>query len=32
VKTGKGLGAPIMCDVKTMSVRVADDKLQVNLT
>jgi nitrite reductase/ring-hydroxylating ferredoxin subunit len=32
VKTGKGLGAPIMCDLKTMPVRIIDDKLQVKLT
>lgn len=31
VKTGKGLGAPIICDVKTFPVRVSNDKLQINL-
>ncbi|MEA2980855.1 MAG: naphthalene 1,2-dioxygenase ferredoxin component [Alphaproteobacteria bacterium] len=31
VKTGKGLGAPILCDVKTLPVRVADDKIQVSV-
>ena len=31
VKTGKGLGAPITCDVKTMAVRLAGDKLQINM-
>jgi len=32
VKTGKGLGAPITCDVKTLAVRVQDGVIQVNLT
>jgi nitrite reductase/ring-hydroxylating ferredoxin subunit len=32
IKTGKGLGAPITCDVKTVPVRVSGDKLQINLT
>jgi nitrite reductase/ring-hydroxylating ferredoxin subunit len=31
VKTGKGLGAPITCDVRTLPVRVEDDVIQVNL-
>jgi nitrite reductase/ring-hydroxylating ferredoxin subunit len=32
VKTGKGLGAPITCDVKTYLVRVQGDAIQVNVT
>jgi len=31
VKTGKGLGAPITCDVRTLPVRVEDGVIQVNL-
>lgn len=31
VKTGKGLGAPITCDVKTYPVRVEGDAVQVNV-
>jgi nitrite reductase/ring-hydroxylating ferredoxin subunit len=31
VKTGKGLGAPITCDVRTLPVRVEDGAIQVNL-
>lgn len=30
-KTGRGLGAPITCDVKTVPVRVSDNKIQINL-
>ena len=31
VKTGKGLGAPIPCDVKTLPVRIEDNDIQVNV-
>jgi apoptosis-inducing factor 3 len=31
VKTGKGLGAPITCDLKTFPVRVEGDAVQVNV-
>lgn len=31
VKTGKGLGAPITCDLKTLEVRIDGDAIQVNL-
>ncbi len=31
VKTGKGLGPPIPCDIKTYPVRVSGDDLQVKL-
>ncbi len=31
VKTGKGLGPPIPCDVKTYPVRIVGDEIQVNL-
>jgi nitrite reductase/ring-hydroxylating ferredoxin subunit len=31
VKTGKGLGAPITCDLKTLPVRVEGDAIQVNV-
>jgi len=31
VKTGKGLGAPITCDLKTFPVRVEGDAIQVNV-
>jgi naphthalene 1,2-dioxygenase system ferredoxin subunit len=31
VKTGKGLGAPITCDVKTLPVRVREGVIQVSL-
>jgi nitrite reductase/ring-hydroxylating ferredoxin subunit len=30
-KTGKGLGAPITCDIKTVPVRVSGGSLQINL-
>jgi nitrite reductase/ring-hydroxylating ferredoxin subunit len=30
VKTGKGLGAPITCDLRTLSVRIQGDAVQVN--
>ena len=30
-KTGKGLGAPITCDVKTLPVRIEGDSIQVNV-
>lgn len=32
VKTGKGLGAPISCDVKSLPVRVQDGVIQIDLT
>jgi nitrite reductase/ring-hydroxylating ferredoxin subunit len=32
VKTGKGLGAPITCDIKIYPVRVQGDAIQVKLT
>jgi nitrite reductase/ring-hydroxylating ferredoxin subunit len=32
VKTGKGLGAPITCDLKTLPVRVEGDAIQVNVS
>ena len=32
VKTGKGLGAPITCDLKTFPVRVEGNAIQVKLT
>ncbi|MSP81168.1 MAG: non-heme iron oxygenase ferredoxin subunit [Rhodospirillales bacterium] len=31
VKTGRGLGAPIVCDVKTFPVRISGNKIQVNV-
>jgi nitrite reductase/ring-hydroxylating ferredoxin subunit len=31
VKTGKGLGPPIPCDIKSFPVRVVDDEIQVDL-
>jgi len=31
VKTGKGLGAPITCDLKTLAVRIEGDMVQVNV-
>lgn len=31
VKTGKGLGAPIICDLKTLPVRIQGDVVQVNV-
>jgi naphthalene 1,2-dioxygenase system ferredoxin subunit len=31
VKTGKGLGPPIECDIRTYPVRVVDDDVQVKL-
>lgn len=31
VKTGKGLGPPIPCDVKTFLVRIVGDDIQVQL-
>lgn len=31
VKTGKGLGAPITCDLKTLPVRIQGDMVQVNV-
>jgi naphthalene 1,2-dioxygenase ferredoxin component len=31
VKSGKGLGAPIPCDLKTYTVRVVGDDVQVNV-
>jgi nitrite reductase/ring-hydroxylating ferredoxin subunit len=31
VKTGKGLGPPIPCDIKTYPVRVVGDEVQVRL-
>jgi naphthalene 1,2-dioxygenase ferredoxin component len=31
VKTGKGLGPPIPCDIKTYKVRVVGDEVQVNI-
>ena len=31
VKTGKGLGAPVTCDVQTLPVRLAGNNLQINL-
>lgn len=30
-KTGKGLGAPITCDVKTLPVRIDGSNIQVNV-
>src|SRR5262249_38860921 len=32
VKTGKGLGPPITCDLKTFPVRVEGDVIQVNVS
>ena len=32
VKTGKGLGAPITCDLKTLPVRVEGDAIQVDVS
>jgi naphthalene 1,2-dioxygenase system ferredoxin subunit len=32
VKTGKGLGAPITCDLKTFPVRIEGNAIQVKLT
>lgn len=32
VKTGKGLGPPIPCDIKSYRVRVVGDDIQVELT
>lgn len=32
VKTGRGLGAPITCDIKTYPIRVQGDFIQVNVT
>lgn len=31
VKTGKGLGAPITCDLKTLPVRIEGDTVKVNV-
>lgn len=31
VKTGKGLGAPITCDLKSLPVRIQGSAIQVNL-
>jgi naphthalene 1,2-dioxygenase system ferredoxin subunit len=31
VKTGKGLGPPIPCDIKTLPVRIVGDDIQVDL-
>jgi nitrite reductase/ring-hydroxylating ferredoxin subunit len=31
VKTGKGLGLPITCDVKTLPVRITGSEVQVNV-
>jgi naphthalene 1,2-dioxygenase system ferredoxin subunit len=31
VKSGKGLGAPITCDVKTFPVRIEGEEIQVNV-
>jgi nitrite reductase/ring-hydroxylating ferredoxin subunit len=31
VKTGKGLGAPITCDVKILPLRIVENKIQVNV-
>jgi naphthalene 1,2-dioxygenase system ferredoxin subunit len=31
IKTGKGLGPPIPCDVKSFPVRIEGDKIQVKL-
>ena len=31
IKTGKGLGAPIPCDIKTFPVRVTNGKIEVKL-
>jgi len=31
IKTGKGLGPPIPCDIKTFPVRVANGKIEVKL-
>ena len=31
IKTGKGLGAPIFCDLKTYPTRIAGDDVQVNM-
>jgi naphthalene 1,2-dioxygenase system ferredoxin subunit len=32
VKTGKGMGAPITCDLKTFPVRIEGDEIQVKVT
>jgi nitrite reductase/ring-hydroxylating ferredoxin subunit len=32
VKTGKGLGAPITCDLKTLPVRIEGDAIQVKVS
>jgi nitrite reductase/ring-hydroxylating ferredoxin subunit len=32
VKTGKGLGAPITCDLKTFPARIVGDAIQVNVS
>jgi nitrite reductase/ring-hydroxylating ferredoxin subunit len=32
VKTGKGLGAPITCDLKILPVRIEGDAIQVNVS
>jgi nitrite reductase/ring-hydroxylating ferredoxin subunit len=32
VKTGKGLGAPITCDLKILPVRIEGDTIQVNVS
>ena len=31
IKTGKGLGAPIFCDIKCYPTRVAGDSIEVNV-
>src|SRR5262245_3003102 len=31
IKTGKGLGAPIFCDIKTYPTRVSGDTVEVNI-
>ena len=31
IRTGKGLGAPIMCDIRTYPVRVVGEEIQVDL-
>jgi nitrite reductase/ring-hydroxylating ferredoxin subunit len=31
VKTGKGLGAPITCDIKSLPVRIEGNAIQVNV-
>ena len=31
IKTGKGMGPPIPCDVKSFPVRIEGDKIQVKL-